>query len=347
MANIGTYKMRIWTFAGVASLALAASGCAESEATRSPDEPINIGITSSVNNATMSFAIDDNLGENFGVTLERQNIAGAGSTNQVSALLAGDIEIGVGGTNTIVDAHAQGADIQIIAGMSPLLFSLTATNDAVEASGVDATAPIEERIQALKGMKIAVSPPGSTGNLVLRAILEMYGLDADTDVTLVPLNDLGAVPSGLIEGTYEASFAAIGNGEVAVASGDAVTWVSLPEGEIDLLDQFQGIVAYASTDYIENNPEAIEGVVASLNEAQEVAATDPDRAAARLQETVFEAMDDEIFQTTWEQVHDAYTPGSQFTEENWEVYKELFDETSEHEYEEIQYSDLIADIARG
>lgn len=347
MSYISGHRIRHWTLAGTAILALAASGCAESSATSSPDEPINIGITSSVNNATMSFAIDENLGEDLGVKLERQNIAGAGSTNQVSALLAGDIEIGVGGTNTIVDAHAQGAEIQIIAGMSRLLFSLTATNDAVEAAGVEPTAPIEERIQALEGMKIAVSPPGSTGNLVLRAILEMYGLDADSDVTLVPLNDLGAVPSGLIEGTYDASFAAIGNGEVAVASGDAVTWVSLPEGEIELLDQFQGIVAYASDDYIENNPEAVEGVVASLNQAQEIAATDPERAASTLKQTVFEAMDDEIFQTTWDQVHDAYTPGSQFTQENWDVYKKIFDETSEHDYEEIEYEELIAEIARG
>lgn len=347
MSKAPVGKVRSWALAATVALGLAATGCASSEASDSADEPISIGITSSVNNASMSFAIDDNLGENHGVKLERQNIAGAGSTNQVSALLARDIQIGVGGTNTIVDAYAQGADIQIIAGMAPLLFSLTVAKEAADATGIDSDAPIEDRIQALKGMKIAASPPGSTGNLVLRAMLEMYGLDPDTDVTLVPLNDLGAVPSGLMEGTYDASFAAIGNGEVAVSSGDAVTWVSLPEGEIELLDQYQGIVAYASTDYIENNPEAIQGVVDSLNEAQEIASTDPERAAQTLKKTVFEAMDDEIFEMTWEQVHDAYTPGSQFTPENWEVYVDLFNETSEHNYEEINYEDLIAEIARG
>ncbi|KAB1645101.1 ABC transporter substrate-binding protein [Gulosibacter chungangensis] len=308
---------------------------------------VQIGITPSVNNATMNLAVDAEFGDAHGVRLERTTVGGAGSTNQVSALLAGDIDVGVGGTNTIIDAIAQGSDIQIIAGMAPLLFSLTLTDDAAEASGVSPDAPIEERIQALKGLKIAVSPSGSTGNTVLRTILADYGLDADSDVTFVPLNDLGAVPAGLMQGTYDASFAAVGTGEVAVASGDAVTWVSLPQGDIPSFEPYVGIVAYSSKSYIEEHPDEIAAVFAALNDAQQMTVNEPDGVASILKQSIFAEMDDSVFEATWSQVQDSYTEGSQFTEENWNTIVTLFDATSENDYASLNYEDIVAEIARG
>lgn len=309
--------------------------------------PVRVGITSSFNNATMNLAIDADLGEPYGIDLERTTIAGAGSTNQVAALLAGDVDVAVGGTNTIVDAIAQGAPLQIIAGMAPLLFSVTVSNAAAERTGVDPDDDIEDRLLALKGMKIAVSPPGSTGNIVLSTMLESVGLDPATDVQLVPLNDLGAVPAGLIQGVYDASFAAIGTGDVAVASGDAVTWVSLPRGDMEDLEDYVGIVAYASKDFIAENPEVAAAVHSSLNDAQELTVDDPEGVGEILKESVFAEMDGDVFAEAWQQAQDAYTVGSSFTEMNWDTFTALFDETSENDYAAIEYDDLVAEFARG
>jgi len=336
--------------ATVGALALAGCGGSATDGGGSGDEgpsTVRIGITPSVNNATMNLAVDAKLGDAHGYTLERTTVGGAGSTNQVSALLAGDLDVAVGGTNTIIDAIAQGAELQIIAGMAPLLFSLTLNGEAAEASGVDADAPIADRVEALKGLKIAASPSGSTGNIVLRTILETYGVDPDEDVTLVPLNDLGAVPAGLMQGTFDASFAAVGTGEVAVASGDAETWLSLPQGDIPEFEPYVGIVAYAGTEYIENNPEAVEATIAGLNDAQAMTVDDPDEAGALLKESIFAEMDDAVFEETWSQVEGSYIEGSTFTEENWQTIVDLFDETSDNDYAAMTYDDLVAEIARG
>lgn len=343
---------KVATISIVTAGALALAGCGGS-ATDGGDSGedalsvVRIGITPSVNNATMNLAVDAKLGDEHGYSLERTTVGGAGSTNQVSALLAGDLDVAVGGTNTIVDAIAQGAELQIIAGMAPLLFSLTLNGEAAEASGVDPDAPIADRVEALKGLKIAASPSGSTGNIVLRTILETYGVDPDEDVTLVPLNDLGAVPAGLMQGTFDASFAAVGTGEVAVASGDAKTWLSLPQGDIPEFEPYVGIVAYAGTGYIEDNPEAVEATIAGLNDAQAMTVDDPDEAGALLKESIFAEMDDAVFEETWAQVEGSYIEGSKFTEQNWQTIVDLFDATSDNDYASMTYHDLVAEIARG
>jgi len=334
----------------VTALALAACAAGEPSAPATGSggaAVVRVGITPSVNNATMNLAIDADLGKAHGIKLQRQNIAGAGSTNQVAALLAGDVDVAVGGTNTVIDAIAKGADLEIIAGMAPLLFSITVNSEAAQKTGVSPDAPIKDRILALKGMRIAVSPSGSTGNTVLRTILQDAGLNPDSDVRFVPLSDLGAIPAGLIQGTYDASFAAVGTGEVAVDAGKAVTWVSLPKGDVENLKDYQGIVTYSSSKYIDANPKVAEAVHAALNDAQKMTVDQPDQAATLLKSTIFKELDQGVFDKTWAQVKDAYTEGSTFTSQNWETLKTLFDQSSENDYAALSYDDLVAPFARG
>ena len=80
-------------------------------------------------------------------------------------------------------------------------------SEAVEAlaeQGVTPDSPVEERVQALTGMSIGASPAGSTGDSYVRAMLTEYGVDPDTDVTLVPNNDgtaqVAAARAGRIDG---------------------------------------------------------------------------------------------------------------------------------------------------
>jgi len=354
MRGVRLTRFAVRAGAGVTALAVALSlgACGSGDSTtESAGEggltPVRVGITSSINNATMNIAIDGKLGDAHGISLRRQNIAGAGSTNQVAALLAGDVDIAVGGTNTVVDAIAKGADVQIIAGMAPLLFSLTVRNEAAQKTGVSPDAPIEERLRALRGMRISVSPSGSTGNIVLRTILQGAGLDPDKDVRFVPLNDLGAIPAGLIQGTFDASFAAVGTGEVAVAQGKAVTWVSLPKGDVAAMKDYNGIVTYASKTYIDKNPQVVTAVHDALNDAQKMTVDQPDKAAELLKGTIFKEMDQAVFDNMWEQCKAAYPAGSNFTEVNWQTLVTLFDASSENDYAALKYDDIVAPVARG
>ncbi|WP_192496990.1 ABC transporter substrate-binding protein [Gulosibacter chungangensis] len=350
------YLAKLVASLGVVALALTgcASGDAASEDAASTDgagggelTAVKVGITPAINNATFNLAIDGELGQAHGLDLQRTVVGGAGSSNQVSAMLAGDIDISVGGTNTIADAISQGSDIQIIAGHAPLMNNLTLTTDAMEASGVSLDAPLEERIEALKGLKIAVASAGSTSHTVLVSLLTSYGIDVDNDITLVPINDLGAVPAGLMQGTYDAAFASAETGGVAVSSGDAVTWISLPRGDVPEYADYVGLVLYSSRQFIEENPEIIEGVVATLHDAETMARENPDEAGDILKAGIFSDMEPAVFDDAWSQVHASFHQGEKFTKENWQTIVDLFDEGSENDYSALVYEDIVIEPARG
>jgi NitT/TauT family transport system substrate-binding protein len=308
---------------------------------------VKIGLVPTVNTAMPHLAVEEDLGEEFGIDLESTTIAGAGSTNQVAALLSGDLDVAIGGTNTVIDAIAEGADVKVIGSVSPLNFSVVLNKEVADGLDVDADDDPEDKVAALKGLKIAVSPPGSTGNSVLRAILEDGGLNPDRDVEFVPITDVGAIPAGINSGQFDASFVAVGAGEVSVAGGTGVLWLSIPAGDLEALNDFMGVVAFTSGRYAEENPETIEAVHDALVAAQEMTTENPDEVATILKETIFAELDQDVFDATWAQVENAYPEGMNFTEDNWDTFVELFDESSEKDYASLNYEDFVVEAARG
>jgi NitT/TauT family transport system substrate-binding protein len=342
--------------AAVLALSLAACGGGTEDepaaAASGGNEPaemttVKIGLVPTVNTAMAHLAVEEKLGEEHGVDLVSTTIAGAGSTNQVAALLSGDLDVAIGGTNTVIDAIAEGADVKVIGGVSPLNFSVVLNKEVADGLDVDADDSPEDKIAALEGLKIAVSPPGSTGNSVLRTVLQDGGLDPERDVEFVPITDVGAIPAGINAGQFDASFVAVGAGEVSVAGGTGVLWLSVPAGDIEALNDFMGVVAFTSGRYAEENPDVIEAVHDTLVSAQEMTAEQPDEVAKVLKDTIFAELDQDVFDATWEQVQDAYPEGMNFTEDNWNTFVELFDESSDKDYASLNYEEFVVEAARG
>jgi NitT/TauT family transport system substrate-binding protein len=336
--------------AALLGLTLAACG-SDDDTSTTPQadsvQTVKIGIVPTVNTAMAHLAVHEGLGEEFGIDLESTTISGAGSTNQVAALLSGDLDVAIGGTNTVIDAIAEGADLKVVGGISPLNFSVVLNKKVADGLGVSVDASTEEKIQALKGLKIAASPPGSTGNSVLRTILEDAGLNPDRDVSVVPITDLGAIPAGINRGTYDASFVAVGAGEVSVASGDGVLWLSIPRGDFEVLNNFIGVVSFTSTKYAEENPELVEAAHKSFEAAQEMTSENPDEVAKILKDTIFAELDQAVFDEAWSQVQNAYPAGMDFTQDHWDTFVELFDETSDKDYASLDYEEFSTEPARG
>jgi NitT/TauT family transport system substrate-binding protein len=73
----------------------------------------------------------------------------------------------------------------------------------------------------------------------------------------------------------------------------------------------------------------------------------PDEVATILKETIFAELDQDVFDATWVQVENAYPEGMNFTEDNWDTFVELFDESSEKDYASLNYEDFVVEAARG
>ncbi|WP_166874959.1 ABC transporter substrate-binding protein [Salinibacterium sp. ZJ450] len=348
-------KVRNRVVFGGVSLALAATlvGCAVAaapavaEAEEGELTEIRLVSTLSFNNALSAIVVDGDFPEEFGLDFVSVDIADAGSSNQMAALLSGEADVATMGLNTVVDAIAGGAAMQIIGGNAVYQGGIVASNAAIEKYDVDTKKKPLEQLAQLKGATIGAGPSGSAGNNTLRAILISAGLDPDADVNLVPLADTGgSVAPALENGTYDATFAPLGAGEVAVERGNAQVIVSVPNGDAPVLDGVLPTVTVASTKFIEEQPELVQAIRDSFRASIELIYTDPDAAGKILKSAIFEEMDQTLFDTSWEAAQPGYPRGGRFTEDNWDAFVRVFDSSSENDYASMKFDDVVNAIAR-
>lgn len=95
------------------------------------------------------------------------------STDQVQALISGDVDFALTGVPTVITSVSQGEDVTLIG------------SGANGGSGLIGDAAIDG-IADLEGREIA-HVPGSSQEMALRVLLEEEGLDPDADVELVNL----------------------------------------------------------------------------------------------------------------------------------------------------------------
>lgn len=339
-----------WVAALAATSVVALSACGGSDtgdgsANDNGDQltVVRVGSTLTMNQVLSTVAITSGLGEDHGLQLERLATLTADSAAQLGAMQAGDVDVTVPGLNSAVDMIAAGADVTIFGAAGPYAGGITIANQALEESGVSLEAPIEERLQALRGLDVATGPDGSTANAIFRLILEEAGLDPDSDVNIIPLRDMsGVVAVGLERGTYDAAFAPLGTAEPAVASGAASVLGSVPGGDFPVLDNYSAPAYVASTAYVEENPEVIEAFLATLEDARLMIVENPEEARDLVKEESFAEMDDEIFDAAWEQAALGFEDWDvRFGADHWDMFVENFDHLSEHDYESMSFEDIV------
>lgn len=117
----------------------------------------------------------------------------ASSITAMQALLAGEVSVAQSVTDACVSANLNGADTVFIASiLDKPLYSFIVS-------------PKIKTPQDLKGKRVGVTRLGSTPDALARATLRMWGLDPATDVTIVQLNEMGLLVSGLVNDVIDAA----------------------------------------------------------------------------------------------------------------------------------------------
>jgi len=329
-----------------ALLLISLTACGGSGYDRGDGTPtMRVIIAESANTALGNIPIDAGLAQHHGIALERVVAPSGGSSNQVSALIAGDVQLAVSGTNAAIDAISRGADLKIIAALGPLANALTMARPVADRLGITEATPVEDQLRALRGLRVVAPTPGSAGNAVLVRLLRDAGIDSAQDLQLVPVQDNSAITGGLVQGTYDASFAAIGPGEAAAADGSAVVLSSVPAGDFPQLDDFVGVVVYTTAAFAEDNPDLVDAVRQTFLDGGRLATDDPDAAAAALKSGSLAGMSDDAFTRAWTQIQPSATTVGPFTEQNWNKFLELFGDNPDNDYRDLGYASVVAQAA--
>ena len=265
--------------------------------------------------------------------------SGTSSTNVIDAVIANQVEYGSAGTPSVLHAIREGADLKIIAAVVDNLQVLVLRNDVIDRLGVSPTAPIAERVQALKGLTIATGAVGSAHYQILRAYLKQFGLDPDKDVRLVGNAEPAALVSGIDQGRYDGIAYASGIVEQAVANQVGDVWISGPRGDIPGSKDVKTSVVFARAETIDQNPGKADALRAALTDALNTVRTDHADIGPKLREGYFPKLDPAVWDTAWDAATDAYPPNLAFTRAAYDYWISN-DPKGPASYDDVNYEEV-------
>ena len=234
------------------------------------------------------------------------------------ALMAGDADVGSSGTGALYNAYAQGmTDLVSMGSSNPsITFGLALnqqTVDMLAQRGVTPDSPVEQRVQALRGLTITAGPDGSTGNSYVRIMLGEYGLDPNADVTLIPNNDGTAQIATTRNGRANGFAQSFPRSNFPDAEGWGRLWLNWSQDLPRLLPMASHDL-YTTRGWMQENPEAARRVMQAVWLAhQELQNPTPELRDAVKALPAFTDLSDATFDAGWELAIDAYAGANPLT----------------------------------
>ena len=159
---------------------------------------------------------------------------------------------------------------------------------------------LKPRLAAMKGLRVAITTPGASSDMLLRYLFITNGMQPDRDLQIVPLGGVATQIAGLQAGQVDACSCLPG-----------VDIVTNREGlTIDVLnpDDMQGGgvtygTLYGLAPYMKAHPDVIRGMARAMARADLLIAHDS-AAAGRASRPFFKEMDDATYNASWH----TYTP---------------------------------------
>jgi NitT/TauT family transport system substrate-binding protein len=289
-------------------LLLLSVGCAQPTPTTTPTSAPAAGkplgkITIAQPSQSLSFSpvlIADKKGffKDAGLDVEIVN-AGSGS-KAAAAVIGGSAQVGASDLGDMVGAAEKGQDVKIFAALvSRPTVAVVLRKSVADRLAISDQTPVEQRVKALKGLKMSISTPGSGTDVMLRYLLSAYGVDPERDLEILTtgsvVNSLAAYAQGAADGASLSSPST----ETAVLQNDAVFLVRPAIGEVPALkDQLQTGI-WASGKWLNDNPEMATGVMVAIWRAMDYMHQNSADAAELVRQEAWKDTDSNVFDLAW------------------------------------------------
>lgn len=152
----------------------------------------------------------------------------------VTAILSGDADIaGVGG-NAVFAARAKNQPVKLLTPMnSEYTSTIFGRKEAFEKKGIGPNSTIQQKVEALKGMKIGVINFNSGQHVVMRFLMQRYGnADLDKVSEVVPVGDAGSTLAAMSRGLVDVTAFSPPVPQKAVVDGYATILLDPIRGDI-------------------------------------------------------------------------------------------------------------------
>jgi NitT/TauT family transport system substrate-binding protein len=231
--------------------------------------------------------------------LDVESIDVGSGPRQAAALMGGSSEFTSLGFIHVLKSIAQGGNLVALSrGLNLLDIQLVLSNEAIQKTGIARTMPLDERVNRLKGLKLAITTPGSTTDTWLRSLLKARGHDPDNFLTIQPLAGGNPMLAALAKKATEGFAWGPPQSHMAVAQGIGQIVVDPFSETIPEIEGVPYIVIITSRDTLERKPQVLRAAVRGYTKAMKFAREQP-AAARQIMRKAFPAIDEPIFDAAW------------------------------------------------
>jgi NitT/TauT family transport system substrate-binding protein len=162
---------------------------------------------------------------------------------------SGSINIGDSASTEIATAAVKGLPLQAIQNTIMMTLQVCVRKAWAQSHGVTPSSPLADRVEALKGAKIAITGPGSVSDTIARWLLKKYTqLDPNTDVSLIQVGGAASFAPSLDSDRVQAFILSAPNCQQA-KEGE----VLIQPTEIETFRNYTHEVLYVRSDWAKKN----------------------------------------------------------------------------------------------
>lgn len=223
----------------------------------------------------------------------------------------------IGGAEAVLLASKGVKDfVSVSAVNSAVTVSIAVRKDLAEARGLSRELPIEKRMAALKGMRIATGSPGGAIHTTVLYLLGRAGLDPKTDVTLVSVAGGPPMLAGLKSKQFDAIAISPPAPETAEIEGAATLVISLSRGDVPELGTIPYDVLLVHRDFVARNPDVVRRVVRAIGRGSNVIRENPALTRDSLLK-YFDKTPPPVMEAVVKNLQSAFAPDGRQSEPMW------------------------------
>ena len=280
-----------------------------------------------------------------GIELKVTDFRGS-ATNTIVAQLNGTVDVTSNGAGFVMDAIAEGADIKAISITVRPMTDVYLSSKTVSQLGVKATAPIDARLKALKGLRIGSNGGSSSSHwLNLYLLMQRVGMSQD-DVKLRPLNDVVAMMASIRNNQIDGGMWSTGGLSGLLMDGAGVRWITLSREDAPELYDVPYSAMWASSQWLDKNPDVARRLAAAFLEAESLMRTEKTKYSRLIKAKYFPEMDQAIWDDTYEQSLPAFIEDGKVTKAGWDKLMAQRIAVTKKDYAKASYERSVSDLAR-
>jgi len=260
----------------------------------------------------------------------------AGGGAALASVISGDTHVYPGTPAAAMRAVQQGTDVKIFTAlMTQYASNVVMQGDIAKERGLSESSSVEDRLKALKGLRIGVTGAGSGTHQLALYMLEQGGYNPETDATVVFVGGSRDLLAAFELGRIDAFILSNPTSDTAIAKHDAFLLFDMADGHIPDLDGYLYITLNARESWLEEDPERSAGLVKAIHAATQ-AMHDPARTEEvrdKIYAAYFDQFDKALFDAAWSRVVKAYPNSPEVSREQLVRVIEYLNQFSERKFE--------------